>query len=147
MSFRWVKTPERLGEAIEKYGERMLVAVHAVASYWGQDIQDQARQSRTWTDRTGAARSGIFYAVEGFGLGPMIGELGTQGSPKSLMSDTTVESAGKDKLIIALGHTVFYGKYLELSNGGRHAIILSTIESNIPKLERLMQKQVSLLLG
>jgi len=38
-----------------------------------------------------------------------------------------------------LGHTVFYGKYLETSNGGRYAVVMSTIERNLPKLERMLQ--------
>jgi hypothetical protein len=38
-----------------------------------------------------------------------------------------------------LGHTVFYGKYLELSNGGTHAVVMSTIEENLPMLERMLQ--------
>ena len=147
MSITWVKTPEKLGEAIEKYGARMLVAVHAAASYWGQDVQNQTRKSKTWEDRTGAARSGLFYAVEGFGLKPVIGELETKGNPRSLMKDVTVESAGKDRLIIAVAHTVFYGKYLELHHGGRYAVIMSTMESNLPQLERLMARQVSQILG
>jgi hypothetical protein len=56
------------------------------------------------------------------------------------MSDVAVESGSNDTLIITLGHTVFYGKFLELSNGGRYAIIMSTIESNLPNLERLLQE-------
>jgi hypothetical protein len=59
---------------------------------------------------------------------------------KSEMSDVVVESGSENMLIITLGHTVFYGKFLELSNGGRYAIIMSTIESSLPSLERRLQE-------
>jgi hypothetical protein len=42
-----------------------------------------------------------------------------------------------------LAHTVFYGKYLELSNGGKYAIVMSTLEGNLPKLERMVQEVFS----
>jgi hypothetical protein len=51
----------------------------------------------------------------------------------------TIESGDKDTLIITLGHTMFYGRWLELSKGGQYAIIMSTIESNLPALDRMMK--------
>jgi hypothetical protein len=76
--------------------------------------------------------------VDGFGLQPLTGEVTPEA--KSEMSDVAVESGSRDTLIITLGHTVFYGKFLELSNGGRFAVIMSTIESNLPSLERQLQE-------
>lgn len=135
--FQWVVSPEVIAKGLENYGERALVALQAVANYWGQGIQDEARQNAVWEDRTGNARGGLFFAVDGFGLSPITGEVTPEA--KSEMSDVAVESGDRDTLIVTLAHTVFYGKYLELSNGGRYAIIMSTIESNLPKLERLVQ--------
>ena len=135
--FKWVVSPsQQLIPAIEKYGENVLVAVQAVANYWGQFVQDEARQEASWEDRTANARGGLFFAVDGFGLDTLTGTV-TPDS-KAQMSDVAVESGDKDTLIIALGHTVFYGKYLELSNGGRYAVVMSTIEKNLPKLERML---------
>lgn len=138
MTFQWIKPPSgELTQNLEEYGRKVYVAIHAVAAYWGQDIQDRARQDANWKDRTGNARGGLFYAVDGFGLGQVAGNV--EASAKTLMRETSVEQGSRETLIIALGHTVFYGKFLELSNGGRYAIILSTIESNLPSLERQLR--------
>ena len=136
--FKWVVAPsDELIPNIEKYGQKVLAAVQAVATYWGQSIQDQARLGAVWEDRTGNARGGLFFAVDGFGLAPLTGEVTPEA--KREMSDTTVESGDADTLIITLGHTVFYGKFLELSNGGRYGIVMSTIEKNLGELEALLR--------
>ena len=138
--FRWVTPPEaQLIPNLEKYGQKVLVSLFAAASYWGQDVQNKARKSHTWEDRTGAARSGLFYAVDGFGFDPVIGELGKEGDPESKNTDVQIVEGSKDTLIIALAHTVFYGKFLETSNGENYAIIMSTMESNLPELESLVE--------
>lgn len=135
--FKWVVSPQQqLIPAINKYGMNVLVAVQAAATYWGQFVQDDAREKAKWTDRTANARGGLFFAVDGFGLETLTGTVTPDA--KSQMSDVAVESGDKDMLIITLGHTVFYGKFLETSNGGRYAVVMSTIERNLPKLERML---------
>lgn len=135
--FQWVVSPDVIAKGIEDYGNKALVAIQTAANYWGQFNQDDARQSAVWEDRTGNARGGIFFAVDGFGLQPLTGEVTPEA--KGEMTDVAVESGDANTLIITLGHTTFYGKYLELSNGGRYAIIMSTLEKNLPMLERMMQ--------
>jgi hypothetical protein len=137
MSFEWKVSPKVLAKALEDYAEKALVAIQAAATYWGQSIQDEARQNAVWEDRTGNARGGLFFAVDGFGLEPLMGEVTPEA--KSEMKDVAVESGDKETLIITLAHTVFYGKFLELSNGGRYAVIMSTIEANLGSLERQVQ--------
>lgn len=137
-SFQWVVSPEVIGKGLEQYGERALVAIQAVANYWGQSIQDEARRNAPWEDRTGNARGGLFFAVDGFELEPIIGTVTPEAT--SQMSDVAVEHGSQDTLIITLAHTVFYGKFLELKNGGRYAIIMSTIEANLGSLERQIQE-------
>src|SRR5688500_12027402 len=110
--FEWIVPPTVLIKAIEQYGEKALVAVQAAAKYWGQSIQDEARQNASWVDRSANARGGLFFAVDGFGLEPITGEVSPEA--RSEMSDVTVESGSADTLIITLGHTVFYGKFLEM---------------------------------
>ena len=136
--FQWVVSPVVIAKGLEDYGERALVALQAVANYWGQSIQDEALENAVWEDRTSNARGGLFFAVDGFGLSSITGEVTPEA--KSEMSDVAVESGSKDTLIITLAHTVFYGKYLETSNGGTYAIIMSTIEGNLPKLERMVKE-------
>ena len=112
--------------------------MQAAATYWGQQIQDEARNKAPWEDRTGNARSGLFFGVDGFGLAPVTGIV-TPG-PKASMTDVAIEAGDENTLIIVLAHTVFYGKFLELSNGGRYAVVMSTIEENLPDLERMMKE-------
>jgi len=134
MSFRWIRPPSELAKGIEQYGQKAYVAIHAAAAYWGQGVQDTARRGARWQDRTGNARGGLFYGVDGFGVGEVIGQV--EAGAKALMRETSVENGGPNMLIIAVAHTVYYGKFLELSNGGRYAIIMSTMEQRLPQLER-----------
>lgn len=137
--FQWVVAPkDQLIPNIERYGRRALAAVQAIATYWGQSIQDEARRNARWTDRTGNARGGLFFAVDGFGMGTVIGQVTPEA--RSEMKDTSVESGNDQVLIVTLAHTVYYGRFLELSNGGRYAIVMSTMEANLPRLERLVKE-------
>ena len=133
----WVISPKVIADGLEAYGQKALIAIQAIATRWGQSIQDEARENAVWEDRTGNARGGIFFAVDGFGLSPITGEVTPEA--KSEMSDVAVETGSNETLIITLGHTVFYGKFLEIKNGGRYAIIMSTIENNLGSLERQIQ--------
>lgn len=136
--FKWVIAPEdELIPNLHEYGRKVLVAVQAVATYWGQLIQDKGRLEAVWEDRTGNARSGIFFAVDGFGLEPVTGTVTPEA--QSQKDDVTIENGDENTLIITLGHTVFYGKFLELSNGGQYAIIMSTIEGNLSSLEKMLK--------
>lgn len=136
--FHWVIPPDKqLIPNIREYGNKALVAVQAAATFWGQSIQDQARGGAPWEDRTANARGGLFFAVDGFGLGTITGEVTPEA--KSEMSDVAVESGDNDTLIITLGHTPFYGKFLELSNGGKYAVVMSTIEQNLNGLEKMLK--------
>lgn len=136
--FVWVRPPSALAQDFAAYGKRVEVALYAAANAWGQHIQDAARAGAPWEDRTGNARSGLFYGVDGLGMGEIVGDISSEA--KALMNETEVVSASRNEIIIVLGHTVFYGKYLEVSRAGRHAIIMSTIEQNLPALEALMRK-------
>jgi hypothetical protein len=138
MSIHWIKPPSELAKAIDIYGEKVLAAVHAAAQYFGQKCQNDSRRGARWEDRTGNARSGLFYAVDGFAQGTVIGEV--DANAKALMTDVTVEEGSNDTLIIVVGHTVFYGKFLETAHGGAYAIIMSTIEGNLPGLGKMLKE-------
>jgi hypothetical protein len=136
--FVWVQPPSNISKGISAYGKKVEAALYAIAGKWGQDVQDEARTDARWTDRTGNARSGIFYAVDGLGMGTLIGQVSAEA--KTLMKDTSVEEGSNNTLIIVVSHTIFYGKFLELMSGGKYAIIMSTIERNLPRLESLVQR-------
>lgn len=140
-SFTWVVSPEIIAKNIENHGVKIEAAIRVVASRWGHHLQNEARKKKAWKDRSGAARGGLFFAVDGFGYGEVVGEIDPKA--KALMDDVEVVQGDKETLIITLGHTVYYGKYLELSNGGKHAVIMSTIEENLPMLDRMMKKVLS----
>lgn len=138
MTFKWVKPPRKLAYAVLEYQKKALVAVQAAAAYVGLQMQNAARSNAPWEDRTGNARSGLFYAVDGFGLTPMVGQV--PAAPAALATDTAGVSGDKDRLVLALGHTVYYGRFLELSHGGQHAIVMSTIEAHLGTLEGLLRQ-------
>ncbi len=108
----WVKPPSDLAKAIEQYGDRVYVAVRAVADFIAQKMQGEARQNAPWTDRTGNARSGLFALTE---------------------------EAAAHLVAIYLAHTMEYGAHLELANAGRYAIIMPTIEANLPVIEQMLK--------
>lgn len=111
----WVTPPSALTLAFAQYGERAVAAVNALAKYLAERIQSDMRASAPWTDRTGNARSGLFSAAE--------------------------QAAG-DVVTIYLshGHTVGYGKWLELANGGKYAVIMPTLEKWLPEIERMLKQ-------
>ncbi len=138
LKFRWIKPPSALGAALEqRYTQRLLVAVYAMAGRVGAMMQNAARADVPWEDRTGNARSGLFFAVDGFGLPPLVGRV--SGKTRSLKTDSATISGDKNRLILVLGHTVYYGKFLELAHGGRYAIVMSTLEAHVPVLERMLK--------
>jgi hypothetical protein len=108
---RWVRPPESLARAIEQYGDRVIIAVTALAGRIATIMQNDARESATWTDRTGNARTGLFGTAE--------------------------RDAAQKMVVIYLSHgaDIDYGKWLELANGGKYAVVMRTIESHLPELK------------
>lgn len=113
--FVWVEHPDGLADAVWEYGDRVQAAVLAVAQYFAQDVQNDMRRRAPWTDRTGNARSGLF---------------------------SQAEAAAEDlvQIFLSHNHTVEYGIWLELANGGRYAVIMQTIEANLPELNRMLRE-------
>lgn len=96
----WKRDPADLGRAIARTGER--AKTHALVPYLERQadrLRGQMKQEAPWTDRTGAARRQLLAEVE----------------------------QDAQKVALVLSHGVPYGKYLELSNGGRYAIIGPTV--------------------
>ncbi len=107
----WVTPPSALAQAFAQYGERAVQAVNALAMYLAERIQSDMRASAPWTDRTGNARSGLF----------------------SVAGDVVT-------IYLSHGHTVVYGKWLELSHGGMYAVIMPTLEKWLPEIERMLKQ-------
>jgi len=114
--FTWTKRPSaELIPGIEDYGKKVHAAILAVAEYIAQKTQAEMRQGAPWEDRTGNARTGLFAVVD---------------------------DAAKDLVTIWLshGHTVYYGVFLELAHGKKYAIIMPTIEANLPVIEGMLRR-------
>ncbi len=114
VEIHWIKPPGQLANAVKEYGDAVMVAVFAVAQTIASQAQNDMRTNAPWTDRTGNARSGLF---------------------------SMAEQAANDVITIYFshGHTVEYGKFLELSRGGTYAIIMPTMRKILPDLEKMLQ--------
>jgi hypothetical protein len=110
----WIEPPEKMARALEEYGERVLAAVRAVAEYMATKMQDESRRNAPWQDRTGNARSGLFGAAE-------------REAAEAIVT-----------IYLSHGHTVYYGQFLELAHGQKYAIVMPTIEANLPELKRML---------
>ncbi len=108
---RWIRPPEGLARAIEQYGDRVLVAVQAVAGRIATIMEADAKNSAPWIDRTGNARSGLFGTAE--------------------------RDVARKMVILYLSHgpDIDYGVNLELNAGGKNAVIMRTIEAHLPELK------------
>lgn len=136
--FRWIRSPSKMMDDIAaKYPPSIYAAVYAVAAYVGQKMQNEARRTAPWEDRTSNARGGLFFAVDGLGLAPLMGEI--KPGAEELKTDVEVVEGSDKVLTLLLGHTVYYGKYLETAHGARFAIIMSTIEANLSFLEKMLK--------
>ena len=113
---RWSTPPSELATAIERYGDRVLTAVAAVAQYVATEMQNQAKADAPWTDRTGNARTGIF------------------GTSEADFSSRVVT--------IYLSHsaTLDYPLFLEIGNSGKYAVIMRTMESHYETLMQMLRE-------
>lgn len=116
MGIRWVRPPSELATAVERYGERVLTAVAAVAQYVATEMQNDAKEHASWTDRTANARTGLFGTAEA--------------------------DFAQHVVVIYLSHSAVldYGVWLELANGGRYSIIMRTMQAHYNELMSLLRE-------
>jgi len=113
---RWRTPPSELATAIQRYGDRVLQAVAAVAQYVATQMQNQAKADAPWTDRTGNARTGLF--------------------------GTSEADFGAKVVTIYLSHgaTISYGVWLELAASGKWGVIMRTMESHYEPLMQMLRE-------
>lgn len=113
---RWVRPPDELARAIERYGDRVLQAVTAIAQYAATQMQNDAKANAPWTDRTGNARSGLF--------------------------GTSEADFARHVVTIYLSHgaTIDYGVWLELAASGRHSIVMKTMQNHYEPLMQMLRE-------
>lgn len=107
------QSPRDLAMRIEKqYGvDKHVAAAAALAASFEPRLKAYAKANAPWTDRTGNARQTLF-------------------------SVTDVE---KERVTLYLSHRVDYGKWLELCNAGRYAIVMKTLEAHYPMVAAAMK--------
>ena len=113
---RWSTPPSELATAVERYGDRVLTAVAAVAQRVATEMQNQAQADAPWTDRTGNARTGIFGTSE-------------------------ADFAAR-VVTIYLSHsaTLTYPLFLEIGNSGKYAVIMRTMQAHYESLMDLLRE-------
>jgi len=113
--FVWIVPPSAsLIQAIVKYGDRVLQAAYAVATYMALVIEAYARQNARWTDRTGNARAGLHTLVD----------------------------VAAELVVIYLTHGVDYGKYLETIAAGKWAIIMPALQAHYGQVMQMFQEML-----
>ena len=113
---RWTTPPSELATAVERYGDRVLVAVAAVAQRVATEMQNQAKADAPWTDRTGNARTGIFGTSEADFAARVV------------------------TIYLSHGATIDYGIWLELAHSGTYGVIMRTMESHYDSLMDLLRE-------
>lgn len=113
-SFTWEVPPTVLASNIVAWGKRLLIAVYKLALVFMDRIVTYAKKNARWTDRTSNARQG-------------------------LSGDVLKTATG---VILVLSHGVDYGKWLEIANAGKYAIILEALEANYSPLMAALEALV-----
>ena len=111
----WSRPPSALAHTIEQYGDRAKVAVKAVADYIANKCEAEAKQNASWQDRTGNARNALHGSSE----------------------------AAEKIVTIYLSSGMDYGKWLELCNSGKYAIIMKTLEANYSEVTTMLKEVLS----
>ncbi len=95
--YTWIVAPEQaFGELAVAYSKAIHRGVLAIAQMRAPEIENWMKENAPWTDRTGNARQGLY---------------------------TEVQDVVQQMVLIILSHGVDYGLFLEVSNGGRYAIV------------------------
>lgn len=119
MSIEWTTPPSVIAHGLQTYKAKLLTILQTVVAYYGQAIENYAKQNAPWTDRTGAARQG-------------------------LRVETSVDDAGSAGHTgrISLIHGVSYGIWLELAHGGKYAIIQQALQAHYAAIMQTIQEQL-----
>jgi hypothetical protein len=112
---RWVTPPSTLATAIDRYGDRVMQAVAAVAQYTATVMQNEAQANAIWEDRTSNARTGLF------------------GTSEADFANHIVT------IYLSHGAVIDYGIWLELANSGNYAIIMRTMQGHYQELMSMLR--------
>jgi hypothetical protein len=99
---------------LEHGHETTMRAAELTARYKAPAVENYMKTNAPWTDQTGNARNGLFARPYRDG----------------------------DEVGIVLGHSVFYGIFLEVRFSGRYAIIQPTIDHMGPEVMRAFNRMM-----
>lgn len=102
------RTKEQAVKALTNRIEKFKMRAEKQFAYNAAEIENQEKRNAPWTDRTGNARNTIYAFSERDG----------------------------DNIEIFTGIGIEYGKYLEVSNQKKFAIIKPTVDEFLPKIKR-----------
>lgn len=112
MPFTWQRRPTEAFPALtEAYAQAIHRGVVQLAERYAVEIEAWMKSEAVWTDRTSNARQTLFSEAIDF----------------------------VDVVVILMSHGVEYGTFLELSNGGRYAIITPALDYFMPRIWRDVQ--------
>lgn len=93
---------------------KALSYIDMVVNYQSLRGQTDMRRYAPWTDRTANARAGLHVTID-----------------KTHAADSGVWE-------MRFSHSMFYGVFLELKNGGRFQILMPTIRRTTPRLQQMV---------
>lgn len=100
MSFTWNKTPAQAWD-MNQYREFVIQAMYMLLLSYAGRVEADMKDSASWTDRTGNARQTLAaFAIK-----------------------------LPDGAVLIAKQQMSYGKWLELKNAGKYAIVLRTLQS------------------
>lgn len=102
MGIKWERSPEVLIEGMANYEQRATAAALKLLDLFAPMVESYAKANKPWTDRTGNARQTLF----------------------------SVTDVAHDVVKLYLSHGMEYGKWLELCNSGRYAIVMPTLQAH-----------------
>lgn len=102
---------EQIRARIRDLDARLDIAVRALIDYYALKGMGYLKTDAPWTDRTGAARTGLHTSVGGFARG----------------ADGRFISGSNTEHVITFAHSVNYGIWLEVKYSGRDAVIMPTV--------------------
>jgi len=110
----WTVPPDQyMGALYDRVAMQVWQTVYAICLKRAPEIEAWMKVNATWTDRTGNARQTLY---------------------------TRVIPALMNEIVIVLGHGMWYGRFLELSNAGRYAILAPAVDHFLPIIVQDLQR-------
>jgi hypothetical protein len=115
IDYEWRVPPKQIAANVEGWKDQIEAAGLELMEELASEAETEMKQDAPWTDQTGDARRGL------------------SGSASQAQSGS---------VRLSLSHGVPYGKWLELANAGRYAIVTPTYQKYIERFQRRMRQMM-----